>query len=408
MPAATLKSALKRVADVMRDKYDMSVAAAFHTKELNFRVAAGFTDAGIGLGTRSRLAQPDDLYVWGSTTKMFTAPAVLQLIERNIIALADPISQHIDPILLQLNGTRLVQHFGPAIHGVQIQHLLHMTSGIQDYDGEQFAKDQFANRTKAFGPIEIIGKYVDPSLEFPPGSKQNYCSTNYILLGLVLATHYNVTGSAWVWQSYPQQSVIPEALRAAFHDSKFALSQPCNEITPVHGFMESYSTAKLPKQDVWNVSCLGGWTAGNYVGSVGDVARFTYELYSRSQPLIVSAASQALLTNFTAPGMGGFKFYGMGTFNLAWSVGDADAYGHVGDTYGYQSQTTYFPSLDFALSVATNIETASQAQPADFTCLAFHELRAVLEGRPSPRCNFTVPHRFIGTCRCTSPEAVVV
>ena len=34
----------------------------------------------------------------------------------------------------------------------------------------------------------------------------------------------------------------------------------------------------------------------------------------------------------------------MGTFNLDWSVG-ADAYGHVGDTYGYQSQTTYIPGL---------------------------------------------------------------
>lgn len=403
LPVAELKSALERVADIMRDKYDMSVAASFHSNEMEFSVAAGFTDAGLGLGTRSRLAQPDDLYVWGSTTKMFTAAAVLELVERNIVALTDPISRHIDPILHRLNGTTLVQHFGAAIHGVQIQHLLHMTSGIRDYDGEHFARDQFANRAKAFGPIEIIGTYVDPSLEFLPGSKQNYCSTNYVLLGLVLATHFHVP----TWQGYHQQSVIPEALRNAFHHSKFALSQPCKEITPVHGFMESYSTAALPKQDVWNVSCLGGWTAGNYVGSVGDVARFTYELYSRRQPLIVSAASQAMLTNFTAPGRSAFKFYGMGTFNLAWSVGDADAYGHVGDTYGYQSQTTYFPDLDFALSVATNVETASQAQPADFTCLAFHELRAVLEGRPAQRCNFSVPYRFIGTCSCTSQEVVV-
>lgn len=57
-------------------------------------------------------------------------------------------------------------------------------------------------------------------------------------------------------------------------------SGPCSDFTPVHGFMEFYPSASLPKQDVWDVSCLGGWTAGNYVGSVADVARFTYELYN--------------------------------------------------------------------------------------------------------------------------------
>ena len=50
---------------------------------------------------------------------------------------------------------------------------------------------------------------------------------------------------------------------------------------------------------------------------------------------------------------GSFKFYGMGTFNLAWSIGDADAYGHVGDTYGYQSQTTYIPGFDFVVSATS-------------------------------------------------------
>eukprot|EP00041_Stephanoeca_diplocostata_P029914 m.892331 g.892331 ORF g.892331 m.892331 type:complete len:94 (+) comp23656_c1_seq1:1702-1983(+) len=72
--------------------------------------------------------------------------------------------------------------------------------------------------------------------------------------------------------------------------------------------------------------------------------------------MIVSKASVAHMINFTAPEYSpghSFKFYGMGTFNLDWSVGDGSiaAYGHVGDTYGYQSQTTYFPSHDFVLTV---------------------------------------------------------
>jgi hypothetical protein len=76
-----------------------------------------------------------------------------------------------------------------------------------------------------------------------------------------------------------------------------------------------------------------------------------------------------------------------------------------GDTYGYQSQTTYVPSLDAALAVATNIESTTQAQPADATCHAYHAIVAALRGEPAPKCTFTVPYRFIGQCDCTPASA---
>jgi len=400
-----LRSAMERVADQMRDKYDMSIAAAFYSPKLNFTVASGYTDAGLGMGNKTRLAKEDDPYVWGSTTKMFTAPAVLRLVEQGKVQLEDPIAAHIDPILWALNHSKLQQHFGAAIDQVQIQHLLHMTSGIQDYDGEAFSKAQFAKRSKAFGPVEIIGKFVAPELQSTPGMKQMYCSTNYILLGLVLATHYHQPDSPWSWQDYDQFTVIPKALQKAFQHSKFVMSGPCSQFTPVHGFMEFYPSAQLPKQDVWDVSCLGGWTAGNYVGSVADVARFTYELYNTKKPTILSASSQALLTNFSTMSGGMMKFYGMGTFNLDWSIGSA-AYGHVGDTYGYQSQTTYVAEDDFVITVATNVETTKQAQPADFTCLAYHALKAAMKGTEPPHCAMIIPQRFIGRCVCL-PELIV-
>ena len=158
----------------------------------------------------------------------------------------------------QLNGTHLEAHFGSAIRGVQIQHLLHMTSGIQDYDGEAFSAAQFANRSKAFGPVEILTRFVSPTLQFSPGERQAYCSTNYILLGLVLATHYHRAGSAWSWQDYDQTSVVPAALQKAFAHSLFVKSGPCSQYTPVHGFMGFYPSAQLPKQDFWETGAYPG------------------------------------------------------------------------------------------------------------------------------------------------------
>lgn len=408
-PATSVAAALQRVADRVSAQYGLSVAAAFHSPKMQVAVAAGHTDAGLGMGMPKRRAQPDDEYVWGSITKMFTAPAVLQLVEKGTVALDDTAAQHVDP-MLAANGTSFSTLFGAeAAAAVRIKHLLHMTSGIPDYDGEAYAEAQFGSRARDFDPLTIVVDYVRPrKLEFAPGTKQRYCSTNYILLGLVLATH--LAAPSGDWRGYEQMSVVPSALR--LRHSRFVDAGTCEQATVVHGFMDGYSTASLPPQDVWNVSCVGGWSAGNYVGSVADLAAYTYTLYSpASEAAVVGAASVRRMLNFSAPASGHSHhsggFYGMGTFNLAWAVGTdgTAAYGHVGDTYGYQSQTTYLPGDDFVLSVATNAETSSQAQPADFTCSAYHEVLAALHGTTPPNCTFVVPYRFIGTCTCTPAAA---
>jgi len=410
-PADAVRQALQSVANVIATKYNASVALAYHAPDVSSSTivaAAGYTDAGLTLGTPSRPAQPDDIYVWGSTTKMFTATAVLRLVDAGNIALSDSVASLVDPFLVAANGTRLAASLGAAIEKVTIAELLHMTSSIGDYDGSKYTQDQFADFAHDFSPIEIISGYVprlSPSAK--PGTSQRYCSTNYILLGMVLAAQdwASKGGGEADWRAYDQKSaVLPTAVlrRTLLRGSTFVDAGRCSAFTPVHGFLQSYSSAHIPSQDVWNVSCVGGWTAGNYLGPVADVAAFTYELY-RPSSLLLSAAAQAHLTNFSAPGKDpSHKFYGMGTFSLDWAIGTdgEEAYGHVGDTYGAQSQNTYFPSLGSALAVGTNVETSSQAQPAEATCLAYHAVVAALKGVAPPKCTFTVPQHFIGTCTC--------
>jgi CubicO group peptidase (beta-lactamase class C family) len=86
--------------------------------------------------------------------------AVLQLVERGVVKLDDPVTLHVDPLLKRLNGTTLADHFGAEISKVLITHLLHMTSGLGDYDRGSYSADQFASPAHDFSPIEILGKYV--------------------------------------------------------------------------------------------------------------------------------------------------------------------------------------------------------------------------------------------------------
>ena len=141
----TIRASLQKVADAQSAKYNMSIALAFKSSTLSVAVAAGTTDAGLGAGAGARPAAPEDIYVWGSTTKMFTGPAVLQLVEKGVVSLEDPVAKHVDPILKHLNGTTMEDKWGAPIRGVTIRHLLHMTSGIADYDAGPYKADQFAS-----------------------------------------------------------------------------------------------------------------------------------------------------------------------------------------------------------------------------------------------------------------------
>jgi hypothetical protein len=96
---------------------------------------------------------------------------------------------------------------------------------------------------------------------------------------------------------------------------------------------------------------------------------------------------------------------------------------HAGATYGFQSIVVYFPTYDFTLAVASNIETDFQAQPSAGTavstlgrtqctygnvpslsflglCFAFQPAVAVLTGKPVPSCTYTVGSYYSSGCTC--------
>ena len=68
--------------------------------------------------------------------------------------------------------------------------------------------DRFAAPHHDFSPIQILDQYIPKTFDFNPGSRQDYSSANYILLGLVLANHLSV--GAGDWRHYDQHSVFPD------------------------------------------------------------------------------------------------------------------------------------------------------------------------------------------------------
>ena len=342
LQSAGLKAKLQAIADAKATKYDCDISIAVQTGTEAVAVASNGSDV-------------SGRFVWGSVTKQFTGTALLQLMEAGTLDLDEPVERHLNPILRQLGLRSLTALFGKEAAKITARHLAMMQSGVPDYDTakpyprppkDPFRAEVYATPSKDWGPKSLINQtwVATGSLAFSPGSYTAYSSTNFVLLGLLLA---QLTNSA-AWDAYDQRTIfapLPPARRALYSELKFGVHGPPANYTSVHGYdRTSYNggdPSARPGKDVWEVAGVyGGWTASDVTASVADIARFGYDLYGKAEPQLLKDPTARQIMVPPAPQGKGRAFpYGFATFNLTEMVSGRSsagpyrtAYGHLGAT----------------------------------------------------------------------------
>ena len=167
--------------------------------------------------TSGRKVKTSDRFVWGSVTKLVTGSSILRLVDEGKIKLSDPVPPLIDPFVAasakvnpEQNFTSLAELWGPEVAKVTVKDLLSMHSGIPDYDTaspgasptDSFRAQCYADPTHSYTPTQLISvPWARKPLLFPPGTCDRakyyncYSSSNFVLLGLLLANHYGA--SSW-------------------------------------------------------------------------------------------------------------------------------------------------------------------------------------------------------------------
>ena len=149
------------------DLFSGTVLIARHGEPL-LTVAAGIAnldfDAPINLDTKFNL---------GSMNKMFTACAIMDLVEQGKLSLDDPISTHLDGSWIpEVDKSKVV-----------IRHLLTHTSGLGSYFNDAYLRSsRLQFRTVSdFKPL-VAGE----TLAFEPGSRWAYSNTGMLLAGAII------------------------------------------------------------------------------------------------------------------------------------------------------------------------------------------------------------------------------
>lgn len=261
---------------------------------------------------------PESVFRIGSTTKPFTAAAVLQLVEGGKIGLDEPIRSYLDSI-------------PAAWSGITVRQLLNHTSGIHDY----VQVNGFARGPARLDltPPQLVDLVRDTPLDFPPGTRFNYSNTGYVLLGMIIE---HVSGVPY--SDYVRDHLLrPLGLtHTAYDDSQ--------EIVPARA--SGYWFVDGKPKNARTMTAATAYAAGGLHSTVDDLFRWSEALHS-GKILQPSSLSEMFADKE-------HRGYGLGSFvetrqgHRLWD--------HGGNLPGWATAFEYYPDDDLLVIVLTNIE----------------------------------------------------
>lgn len=300
----------------------------------------------------------------GSLTKQFTATAILQLMERGVLALDDAVARHYPA--------------APAAwRDVTLRHLLTHTSGIPSYTSIPGFFLEAARLDRS--PSEIIALTAAEPLDFSPGSQFKYNNGGYVILGQIIE---RLTGE--IYEDYVRENIL---LPLGLADTGY---EHVETIVPqrVQGYR--YRNGKI--ENAAFIAMSVPYAAGSIYSTVDDLLAWQRAL-AAAKP--ISAASVALI----------FRDHGHG-YGFGWGIQTQFSrrqFVHAGGINGSSVIIAHYPDDDLTIILLANIQAAPVQKLAhDLAALCF----GVREEEPDVVLDPALLADYVGAYRL-GPDRIV-
>jgi D-alanyl-D-alanine carboxypeptidase len=269
----------------------------------------------------------DTKFRLGSINKMFTAVAILQLVEAGKLTLDDTLITHLSDYPNRALAQKLT-----------LRHLLTHTGGTGDIFGDAFD----AHRLQLRSHDDYVAMFGSQMSRFEPGTEHRYSNYGYVLLGAVVEA---VSGRSYY--DHVEQSIFqPSGMLSTG-------SLPESDDVPARavGYMKVEGRWKPNAETLpWR-----GTAAGGGYSTAGDLLRFAQALGSGK------LLPPTLFAEATQPHQGaygyGFTFY---------SDGGTPGYGHGGGAEGMNSELRVYPQRGYVLIALSNFDPPAASAMVEF------------------------------------------
>ena len=284
-----------------------------NTKGAEAWVAAGLADIDNNIPVKN-----DTKFRVASISKSILAVVVLQLMEEENFAIEDKFSDYLPDSLVSLF---------PYGNDITIFQLLGHTSGLYDFEDEQFIGMLLENTTYHWTPWELLEYSVeaDSAVFFPPGTEYHYSNTNYIILGLLVE---KVSGIS-MEMNIRNRIFTPLNLSNSYCGGL--------EVVPQDNYAVGYVPTPLGEPFTVTDQTLPlyfEWGHGEIISTVYELSLF-FEALSKNELFQHQSTLDAML-NWSKLSQ---NTYGLGISNFPLNLG----YGHDGSTAGFYSFATINP-----------------------------------------------------------------
>lgn len=251
-------------------------------------------------------------YRIGSISKMFTAVMIFQLIDEKKLSLNDKLSTYF-PQLRNANK-------------ITIEEMLRHRTGLHDYTKDTNFPE-WMDKPKAHQ--EMLKIIASKGSDFEPGSKTDYCNTNYLLLSYIIEKIDKMEYA----KAVEKRITSKIGLKNTYYGKPIDVHR--NE-----AISYKYSDSSWNKEKETDVSIHCG--AGSIVSTPADLTVFIQNLFSGK--LISHVSFNNMKTMIDGYGMGMFPF----------DFDTTNGYGHNGRIEEFYSAIRYYPEKKLAVSYITN------------------------------------------------------
>ncbi len=289
----------------------------------------------------------------GSNTKTFTAAAILQLVDKEMLSLDDKLSKFFPDF--------------PGGDSVTIRMLLNHTSGIKNYNG---IRSYASINTLPYSRDSVVAFFKNQPYEFTPGTRWAYNNSAFFLLGYIIE---KLTG-----QSYSD------------YINKFLLSKADMQnsgLNNLDSILKNRASGYQKTNKGWKnaayISMEFPFSAGAMYSTAEDQYKWNKALYGGK---ILSANS---LRQMTSSAMNN---YGLGL--RIDSFYNHKRIGHAGTIPGFESHNAWFSAEDLSIILLTNNESNLNTISED--------IEAIILQTPKAATDTSMLNAFVGTYRSSN------
>lgn len=265
--------------------------------------------------------------------KMFTAVAILQLVQSGKLDLKAPL------------GNYLTDYPNKDVAAkVTIEQLLSHTGGTGDIFGPEFEKNRLELKTLQ----DYVKLYGNRGLAFEPGSRWAYSNYGFLLLGVLIE---KVSGQSYY--DYVRDHIFKPAGMTG------TASEPEEQLVAERsiGYTRFIGDGLKPNTDTLPYR---GTSAGGGYSTVEDLLKFATALQTHK---LLNAQYTEMLTTGKIDTPGGGKYaYGFADT----IVSGTRCFGHGGGAPGMNGELKICPGPGYVIAVLANMDPPAASRVADF------------------------------------------